>query len=90
MNYVFTQTAYQQLMKWIQNDRKIVRKIDELVKDIQRNGPDTGIGKPEALKYLGAWSRRINHEHRLIYRMNENKDVVILSCCGHYTEKNLD
>lgn len=73
-------------MEWVQENRKIVRKIHELIKDIQRNGPETGIGKPEALKHTRAWSRRIDHEHRLIYRLNENREILILSCRGHYKD----
>lgn len=60
------------------------RKINELIKDIARS-PFTGIGKPEGLKYnlSGYWSRRINHEHRLIYTI-KGKTVYILQCRYHY------
>lgn len=65
-------------------DRKICRKIVELIKDIDRN-PFKGLGKPEALKHdlSGYWSRRINREHRLVYKVT-NEEIVILSCKYHY------
>ncbi|MEX0980987.1 MAG: Txe/YoeB family addiction module toxin [Bacteroidales bacterium] len=62
----------------------MARKINELIKDISRN-PFNGIGKPEALKYKykGYWSRRIDHEHRLIYRVVED-EIWIAKCRYHY------
>lgn len=60
-------------------------KINELLKDIQRNGYE-GIGKPEPLKYRSAWSRRINHEHRLVYILDESGNIFILSLKGHYED----
>lgn len=59
-------------------------RINELIKDINRNGSNQGIGKPEPLKYRKAWSRRITQEHRLVYNFDENKKLIILSCKGHY------
>ncbi|MDO4574165.1 MAG: Txe/YoeB family addiction module toxin [Planctomycetia bacterium] len=84
MKYIFTQSAYEQLMEWVQEDRKKVKKIHDLIKDIQRNGPETGIGKPESLKHIRAWSRRIDQEHRLVYNFDEHQNLIILSCHGHY------
>lgn len=65
-------------------DKSIIKKINELIKDIQRNGLSEGIGKPELLKYRKAWSRRINHEHRLVYNFDENQNLLVIACKGHY------
>ena len=64
MNILFSSIAWSQYVELQQIDRTLIKKINELIKDIQRNGLSTGIGKPEPLKYRKAWSRRINHEHR--------------------------
>jgi toxin YoeB len=65
-------------------DKKVFKKILELIKDIQRE-PFSGIGKPEPLKYefQGYWSRRITNEHRLVYKIEEDL-LIILSCKYHY------
>ena len=65
-------------------DRKILKKINELIRDIERNG-NTGTGKPEPLKHelQGYWSRRITDEHRLIYKI-EDAAILIVSCRYHY------
>ncbi len=86
MNIVFTPTAWQQYTEWIDEDRKVVRKINVLVKDIERNGLLIGIGKPEPLKHRKACSRRITEEHRLVYNMDENQNLIIYSCKHHYDE----
>lgn len=83
MNIEFTETAYSQLMDWVLTDKKMVKKINELIRDIQRSGISEGLGKPEALKYLNAWSRRITQEHRLVYRVEADR-LLILACRGHY------
>ena len=85
-NTIFTPTAWRQYTDWQRQDKKIVSKINELIKDIHRNGLSEGMGKPEPLKHRKAWSRRINHEHRLIYNMDTNSNLVILACKGHYEE----
>ena len=66
--------------------QKTVKKINALIKDIESNGLSTGIGKPEPLKYRKAWSRRIDIEHRLIYNQDENGNLLIISCKGHYED----
>lgn len=86
MNIIFSATSWSQYMEWQQTDKSITKKINELIKDIQRNGLSSGIGKPEPLKYRKAWSRRINHEHRLIYNLDENKNILIIACKGHYQD----
>lgn len=78
--------ALSDFMYWAHNDRKIFDKIETLLNDIERNGAAKGIGKPEHLKYENAYSRRINDEHRLIYRVEENI-IKVKSCKGHYDAK---
>ena len=66
------------------NDKKILKRINNLIKDIKRN-PFVGIGKPEPLKFKlqGCWSRRIDQEHRLVYEIKDN-ELIIISCRYHY------
>ena len=73
------------LLYWQLQDKKIVKKINELVKDIERNGLSNGIGHPEPLKYRKAWSRRIDHANRLVYNI-DNGNLWIISCKGHYED----
>ena len=70
---------------WENKDIQVFEKIGKLILDIQSN-PFKGIGKPEPLKHhlKGSWSRRINHKHRLIYRISSNDEIHIISCKGHY------
>lgn len=86
MNVVFSSTAWKQYTEWQAEDRKIVKRINDLIKDIERNGLLRGIGKPEALKNRKACSRRITDEHRLVYNMDSNGNLVIFSCRYHYSE----
>ena len=84
MKLVWDERAWQDYLYWQTQDRKIVKRINALLHDIQRNGND-GIGKPEALKYgfRGYWSRRITDEHRLIYKVT-NDQILIAQCRYHY------
>ncbi|MDD2620086.1 MAG: Txe/YoeB family addiction module toxin [Syntrophomonadaceae bacterium] len=84
MNKIFTNTAWQEYLYWQNENRQILKRINELIKDIERNG-NMGIGKPEPLRHelSGFWSRRINNEHRLIYSI-EGNNINIISCLGHY------
>lgn len=84
MNKLFTEIAWEDYLYWQTTDKRILRKINELIRDIERNGNE-GLGKPEALKYEleGFWSRRITPEHRLIYKLDE-KNIYIVQCRGHY------
>lgn len=84
MNNIFSEKAWDDYLYWQMNNKEILRKINDLLKDIHRNGVSNGIGKPEPLRHKKAWSRRINHEHRLIYNIDENKNIIIISCKGHY------
>jgi toxin YoeB len=80
----WTDIAWNDYLYWQTNDKKIINKINDLIKDIKRN-PFNGIGKPEALKFelVGKWSRRINNEHRLVYQIKDN-ELVIFQCKYHY------
>jgi toxin YoeB len=84
MRITFSKNAWDDYLSWQSEDKKMLKKINELIKDIQRN-PFTGIGKPEPLKFdlAGYWSRRIDREHRLVYQVI-NKDILIYSCRYHY------
>ncbi len=83
-NLEFIPAAFQEYQEWIETDRRIALRIGDLIRDILRH-PFEGIGKPEPLKhqFKGYWSRRINHEHRLIYKVNDNS-ILIFSCYSHY------
>jgi toxin YoeB len=86
MNIVFTPTAWSQYNEWQTEDKKIVKRINELIKDIDRSGPLKGLGRPELLKYRKACSRRITDEHRLVYNMDNNQNLIIYSCKYHYED----
>ena len=84
MNLIFSDKAWEEYMYWQNTDKQILKKINQLIKDIKRE-PFEGIGKPEPLKYelSGFWSRRISDEHRLIYEVSESY-IAIVSCRFHY------
>jgi len=84
MRITFSKNAWEDYTSWLSEDKHILKKINELIKDIQRT-PFEGKGKPEPLKYdlAGFWSRRIDREHRLVYQVNGN-DLLIYSCRYHY------
>ena len=86
MNKLWADRAWDDYLYWQSQDKKTLRKINELVRDIERNGLSKGIGKPEPLKHRKAWSRRIDQENRLIYNIDENGNLWIIACRGHYTE----
>ena len=87
MNNVFTENGCKDYVYWQTEDRKTLRKINNLLEDIKRNGNE-GIGKPEALSgdLAGFWSRRINDKDRLIYKIDD-ENVYILACRFHYGDK---
>ena len=78
--------AWEDYLYWQNHDKKVLRQINKLVKDISRS-PFEGLGKPEPLRenLSGLWSRRINKEHRLVYLVRENT-MLIFSCRGHYDD----
>ena len=83
MKIVWDEAAWDDYLWWQTQDRKLVRRINVLIQDIARNGNE-GIGKPELLKYLrGYWSRRINDEHRLVYKV-VGDEIQIAACRYHY------
>lgn len=86
MNFNFTPKAWEEYLYWQLHDKKTLKKINDLLKDIART-PFAGIGKPEPLKgdLSGYWSRRINDIDRLVYRYDEAGDFCeINQCKGHY------
>lgn len=86
MNIVFTPTAWQQYTEWQKEDKKIVKRINDLIKSIDRDGLLQGIGKPEPLKHRKMCSRRITDEHRLTYNMGMNQNLIIYTCKFHYED----
>ena len=84
MRLVWTDDAWSDYLHWQNNDRKTLKRVNQLLKDMLRD-PFEGIGKPEPLKYgaEGAWSRRITQEHRLVYMVSRG-DLVILQARYHY------
>ena len=88
MNYLFTPNAWEDYNFWQENDKKTRKRINELLKDISRNGASDGIGKPEPLTgdLKGFYSRRINDKDRLIYKV-ENNTISIISCRYHYSDQ---
>lgn len=84
MKVTFWAEAWDQYVWWQTNDRKMVRRINLLIEDVSRNGHE-GLGKPEPLRgdLAGFWSRRIDQEHRLVYRL-VGDEVQVLACRYHY------
>ena len=81
---LFEKTAFEDIAYWIKTDVRMMKKIIQLLENIQQS-PYEGLGKPEALKHQlqGHWSRRIDAEHRLIYRIDDVA-IIIISCRYHY------
>jgi toxin YoeB len=84
MKILFTQEAWKDFEWFLDNDKNLAKRIRKLLKDILRN-PEDGIGKPERLRFQlsGFWSRRINKEHRLVYKI-EKDTIIVISCRFHY------
>ena len=84
MKIIFSKISWEDYISWQREDKKMLFKINDLIKDIQRT-PYQGLGKPEPLKYdlAGFWSRRIDREHRLVYQVIED-EILIYSCRYHY------
>ena len=83
MNKLWSDRAWDDYLYWQFHDKKTLRKINELIKDIERNGLSQGIGKPEPLRYTKQWSRRIDVENRLVYNIVDG-NLWIIACKGHY------
>lgn len=86
MNKRWDDKAWEDYLAWSEQNKKVWKKINALVKDIERNGAAIGIGKPEPLKHQlsGFWSRRIDEANRLIYQIDEHGFLYIADCKGHY------
>jgi len=82
---IFEANAFEDFTHWATQNKKIHNKIVRLIKDVQRS-PFSGLGKPEPLRHelRGYWSRRIDDEHRLVYKVTE-EDVFIVACKYHYS-----
>lgn len=85
MNKLWTDIAWDDYLYWQTQDKKTIKRINLLIKDIERNG-NNGIGNPEPLKhqFQGFWSRRIDEVNRIVYRI-ENGQLEIIQCRSHYT-----
>lgn len=84
MRLIFAKKAWEDYLYWQKTDKKILKRINALIKDIAR-APFEGIGKPEPLKHAlsGYWSRRINDEHRIVYKVQDNS-LLIAQLRYHY------
>ena len=84
MKLVFAEQAWEDYLYWQKTDKKLVKRINDLIKEITRT-PYTGTGKPEPLKHVlsGFWSRRINDEHRIVYKIADG-EVLIAQLRYHY------
>ena len=84
MKLLFTEQAWEDYLYWQKTDKKLLRRINDLIKEITRT-PYTGTGKPEPLKHAlsGYWSRRINDEHRIVYKSADD-EVLIAQLRYHY------
>ena len=84
MKLIFAEVAWQDYCYWQTKDKQILKRINQLIQEIQRE-PFAGMGKPEPLKHAlnGYWSRRINDEHRIVYKV-ENDALLIAQLRHHY------
>lgn len=88
MEKIWSDIAWAEYVAWQTQDKKLLEKINRLLDDIGRNGPDKGLGKPERLRAnrSGLWSRRIDDKHRLVYSIEDGR-IYVASCEGHYGNK---
>ncbi len=84
MKILWEERAWQEYLYWQSQDKKTLKRINTLIKDIQRDSYN-GIGKPESLKenLSGWWSRRIDNENRIVYKQ-QGENIIIASCKSHY------
>ena len=87
MEKLWTDRAWESYLYWQTQDKRTLARVNQLIKDIERNGYD-GIGKPEPLRgeMSGWWSRRIDDANRFVYRMEDGK-LIIADCRSHYGDK---
>ncbi|WP_030906112.1 Txe/YoeB family addiction module toxin [Streptomyces sp. NRRL F-5126] len=88
MKVRFLDDGWDDYVWWQANDRKLLKRVNQLIADIDRNGHE-GIGKPEPLRndLSGYWSRRVNSEHRLVYRIDEDDAIHVVACRFHYDRR---
>lgn len=88
MNVLFTDNGWADYLFWEGNDKRVRNRINQLLKDIARNGPLSGLGKPEPLagNLKGCCSRRIDEANRLVYKVSGDGIIVVLSCRYHYSD----
>lgn len=86
MRKTWTEQGWDDYLYWQGQDKKTLKKVNDLVRDIERNGVATGIGKPEPLRgdLQGFWSRRIDEKNRLVYSITADDTICIIGCRGHY------
>ncbi|MCV6604799.1 MAG: Txe/YoeB family addiction module toxin [Porticoccaceae bacterium] len=84
MRLIFSEQAWEDYLYWQKTDKRILKRVNTLIKEISRN-PFEGVGKPEPLKHAlsGYWSRRINDEHRIVYKVQDNS-LLIAQLRYHY------
>lgn len=87
MKITFAEDGWSEYLYWQTQDKKIVKKINQLLQSIERDGAMQGIGKPEPLKYgkSGAFSRRIDEANRLVYEVSDDQ-IIVKSCKNHYSD----
>ena len=85
----FSENSWEEYLYWQVSDKKVLKRINMLLKDISRNGAKEGLGKPELLKgnLSGLYSRCIDEKNRLVYFVSDNGDIEIIQCKGHYNDK---
>jgi len=84
MRKVWSDQAWEDYLYWQSQDKKTLKKINELIKDIDRNGLQ-GLGQSEPLRYRPGWSRRIDKQNRLVFDIRDD-ELLIASCRGHYED----
>ena len=85
-DFTFTKEAFEDYLYWQIQDKKTMKRINTLLKDIRSNGAIKGTGKPEKLKYRPGYSRRIDEANRLVYNIDESGFLWIIACKGHYED----
>lgn len=85
-DFTFTDKGFADYVYWQFQDKRTIKKINNLLEDIKRNGAMQGIGKPEPLKRRQGYSRRIDEANRLVYDIDELQNIRIISCKGHYDD----
>ena len=83
MHKTFTEQGFEDYLYWQTQDKKTLKRVNALIKDIERNGALSGLGKPERLKNYDGYSRRIDEKNRLVYNVQDNT-LKIMACRGHY------